>query len=269
MSKFTYNATVKARVDVTDTLSIFQIENDEPFPEFKPGQFTMIGLTPDAERASGSEPEEIKRKPTDEIIRRAYSMSSSPEEKSHYEVYVSFVKSGELSSRLFNLKPGDRLWNSGRASGLFTTQNIPENKGIVMFSTGTGIAPFVSIARHAKAHQQNRHLVVANGIDVSAQLGFKEELEGYCSDHFHYLPIVTFPDRDPDWKGLTGWVQDDIRNGTYDSQIGKKLMPEHFHVMLCGNPAMISAAIEALEDRGFKHGKVKDPEATIYTEEYW
>ncbi len=100
-----------------------------PINDFKPGQFTMVGLTPDSVRCPHAETEEVKRKPTDPIIRRAYSICSDPQNSDTYEIYLSLVKKGELTSRMFILKEGDRVWNSGKPTGFFTTERIPETKG--------------------------------------------------------------------------------------------------------------------------------------------
>ena len=268
---FQYNATLTRRIDVTDTLSIMQIKSDQPLGSFKAGQFTMIGLKPEAPRCPNVGPEEVKRKPTDKIIRRAYSMCSDPAQTQYYEFYLSLVKTGELTSRLYMMKEGDRLWSSGKPSGVFTLGSVPPEKGLFMISTGTGIAPFMSMTRQARREKSQRKIIMLNAIDVSKQLGFRAELEAYAKENsnFHYLPVVTFPNLEPTWKGLTGWVQDDIRNGKYEKKVGWKITPDTFQVLLCGNPAMIKSAIEALTEKGFKHGKSKDPSASIYTEEYW
>jgi ferredoxin/flavodoxin---NADP+ reductase len=268
---FDYNATLVKRTDVTDTLSVFLIKSDQLLSEFKPGQFTMVGLKPEAIRCELSEPEAVKRKDTDVIIRRAYSICSDPSQVDTYEIYLSLVKAGELTSRLFHLKEGDRLWNSGKPAGLFTLDYVKPEKGLLMFSTGTGIAPFISMVRKALRENSDRKMMLLNAIDVSNQLGYRQELEGFTQkfSNFKYLPVVTFPDRDLDWKGLTGWVQDDIRNRTYENETGWQLTPKDFQVLLCGNPAMIKAGIEALTEKGFVQGKSKDPTASIFIEEYW
>jgi ferredoxin--NADP+ reductase len=271
MAAFETNTTVLRKTEVTDTLCLMRLRADSGALVFKPGQFTMVGLPPEAPRCKTSETEEVKRKPSDVLIRRAYSMSSDPEDRDSFEIYVSLVKKGELSPRLFHLKDGDRLWSSGKAAGFFTTERIPETKGLVMFSTGTGVAPFISIIRSSARQGSPRPLILVHAVDVSAQLAFDVELKSLRQKlpGLHYFPVVTFPDREPSWKGLTGWIQDDLRKGEYERRSGMKIVPAAMHAMLCGNPAMIKAGIEALEERGFKYGKAKDPDATLSTEEYW
>lgn len=268
---FEYNATLIRRTNITDTLCIMQIKSDVPIDPFKAGQFTMIGLKPQEPRCPDAGPEDVKRKPTDAIIRRAYSIASDPAQTQYYELYLSLVKTGELTSRLYCLKEGSRIWNSGKPAGLFTLDSLATEKGLFMISTGTGIAPFMSMFRQAKREKSKRKIIILNAIDVSNQLGYRSELEAAAKENpnFRYLPVVTFPNREPTWKGLTGWVQDDIRKGMYEKTVGWEITPDTFQVLLCGNPAMIKSAIEAFTEKGFRHGKSKDSTASIYTEEFW
>lgn len=268
---FDYNATLSQSVDVADTLRIIKVKMDTPHPPFKPGQFVMVGLTPETPRYEKAEPEVVKRKPTDKIIRRAYSICSNPNDTHSYELYLSLVKSGELTPRLWRLKEGDRLWCSGKPAGVFSIQSVPIERGLLFFCTGTGIAPFMSMIRTARREKSTRKITLVHAVDVSAHLAYRKELEAYATENpnFHYLPVITFPDRDPKWTGLTGWIQDDIRNGTYEKKIRAPILPDGMHVLLCGNPAMIKSAIEALREKGYVQGKSNDPTASIYIEEYW
>jgi len=111
--------------------------------------------------------------------------------------------------------------------------------------------------------------------DLDVQLeqlhGYRAELEGLARTHerMRYIPSITRPDDEGTWKGVTGYLQDQIRNGRLEEISGVPLDPETSHVFLCGNPAMIEAAVETLEERGFTEWSRKNPEGRIHLERYW
>ena len=65
------------------------------------------------------------------------------------EFYVALVPGGALTSRLFNLKIGDRIWLSRKATGAFTFDDsrVPKGANLVLFTTSSGLAPFVSMLK--------------------------------------------------------------------------------------------------------------------------
>src|ERR1041384_925061 len=111
MAEVGYNATVIARQDITPELAILRIRPDEPNFAFAPGQFAMIGLAHFSPRIDPDE-SDASHGPPEKLIRRAYSIASSSREKRYVELYLNLVHCGALTSRLWMLKPGDRLWLS-------------------------------------------------------------------------------------------------------------------------------------------------------------
>ena len=128
------NATLIARKDLTGDSAIFRIEADAPLFEFLAGQYTTIGLPPDAPRIAGADPDENgnanDRRRT--LIVRAYSIASSSKARDYVELYVTLVKSGALTPRLWLLQPGDRLWLGPKAKGLFTLEGVPADSHVVL-----------------------------------------------------------------------------------------------------------------------------------------
>lgn len=50
------------------------------------------------------------------------------------EFYVALVPSGALTPRPFELQPGDGVWLSPKAKGLFTLNEVPSDKHLVLVS---------------------------------------------------------------------------------------------------------------------------------------
>src|SRR5687768_11337069 len=142
------NATVVEREDLTHELAIFRLRyNDGDVPDFEPGQFTTLGLPPDETEEPAPAPgaDDTRRKHRVKLIRRAYSIASSPLTKDHLEFYVVAVQDGKSTPQLWAHKPGDKLFMDRRSSGHCTLSGVPDGRDLVMISTGTGLAPFVSM----------------------------------------------------------------------------------------------------------------------------
>ena len=141
------NAILNQNIEVCPGLAIFRVVPDGwELPDFRPGQFTVLGLSGGALRCDTSEPEET---PVDsnKLIKRAFSIASSPLTKEFIDFYVVLVPEGGLTPRLFALSNGDRLWLSPKVTGAFTLDNTPPDKHVVLISTGTGLAPYMSMLR--------------------------------------------------------------------------------------------------------------------------
>lgn len=110
-------------------------------PDFAPGQFAVLGLPGSAPRYDLAEPEDPPPDPQ-KLIRRAYSIASSSLTREYMEFYVALVTSGTLTPRLFALNIGDCLWLSQKVTGMFTFDQVPEDRNVVMIATGTGLAPY-------------------------------------------------------------------------------------------------------------------------------
>jgi len=92
------NATVTERRDVSHGLCIIRVKPDFELPEFRAGQYGVLGLPGSSPRASYSEPEATPADPQ-KIIKRAYSVASSSLDGTELEFYVALVPSGWTTSR--------------------------------------------------------------------------------------------------------------------------------------------------------------------------
>jgi ferredoxin--NADP+ reductase len=120
------------------------------------------------------------------------------------------VRSGELTPRLFALEVKDRLYMGPKAAGIFTLDRVPEGLDAVLVSTGTGIAPYMSMLRTALVCGGPRRFAVLHGARFSWDLGYRAELTALsrrCAN-LVYLPSITRPHEDATWTGLSGYLQD-------------------------------------------------------------
>ncbi len=265
------NAIVTQRIEVAPGLIIMRLNPDGwELPEFKPGQFAVLGLPGSASRFELSDPESDPPDP-DKLIRRAYSIASSSVACEYVEFYIALVHSGALTPRLFALKPGDRLWLGPKVSGMFTLDRVPEDQHIALVATGTGLAPYMSMLRTQLLCGIERRYAVLLGARHSWDLGYRSELlvmEQLCSN-FNYLPVISRPDDEPaPWPRHTGYVQDLWRGGALAEAWGFGPTPADTHVLLCGSPAMIEGMTTMLAEQGYREHSRKAP-GQIHVEKYW
>ena len=266
------NAVVTQRVEVTPGLIILRVVPDGwAVPDFKAGQFAVLGLPGTAKRYNFSLPEPADPPDPHKLIKRAYSIASSSVAKVYLEFYISLVPSGSLTARLFALEVGDRLWLSPKITGLFTLDQVAPDRHIVLLATGTGVAPYMSMLRtHLVAGGPRRYAVI-HGARNSADLGYRSELMTMARlcPNFTYIPSISRPKEEKvPWAGPTGHVQDVWASHPLTSEWGFAPTPANTDIFLCGNPAMIDDMLVILERQGFKEHKPRAP-GNVHLERYW
>jgi ferredoxin/flavodoxin---NADP+ reductase len=265
------NAVVIQKETLTPRLMILRVafaDGEEP-PDFEAGQYTVLGLPPSAPRCALSTAERYPPDP-DKMIRRAYSIASSSLQHEFLDFYINLVSDGALTSRLFALNTGDRLWLSSRVVGMFTLADVPREKNIVMVATGTGLAPYMSmLSTHLECGGENR-VAVLHGAYHSWDLGYRSELLAiqHICPNFTYTATIDHPEDEPvPWHGCTGWVQDLWRQGVVAENWGFPPTPENTDVFLCGNPNMIEEMVALLGEEGFKEHRSNES-GEIHVERY-
>ena len=260
------NAHLIERHDLNEALILFRVVyDDREVPPYVPGQFVNLGLPPrHLEQQTGHSG----------LVKRPYSVSSVPSEDS-IEFFVRLVEDGALTPEIWKCREGDPIWMDERFLGKFTLEQLPDEPGpaerdVVMVSTGTGLAPFMSMLRAHREDPPWRRLVMINGVRIESDLGYRQELEALARDEewFVYVPTLTRDPEDSPWEGIRGRVNTVMEPDVYESLVGAPLTPETCQVMLCGNPAMIDQVQGMLEERGFTRHTRKNP-GQIHLERYW
>jgi ferredoxin--NADP+ reductase len=271
LAKNELNAVVQQRIEVTPGLMVIRVVPDGwQLPEFAPGQFAVLGLPPEAPRCEGAEEEDEKPK-AGRLMRRAYSIASSSVAREYLEFYITLVRSGGLTPRLFALETGERIWLGPKITGKFTLDQAPPDSSLALVATGTGLAPYMSMLRTILRDAGERRIAVLLGARHSWELGYQSELVAMARLHsaFSYLPIISRPAEEPvPWGGLAGYVQDLWLRNEIERVWGEPPTPENTRVFLCGNPAMIDDMVALLAEEGFREHSRKAP-GEIFVERYW
>ena len=241
------------------------------YPTTFPASRCLWGLYGSASRCALAEPEPASPEP-DKLIRRVYSIASSPVNREFLEFYIALVP-GALSPRLFDLEIGDRIYLSDRVVGRFTydDERIPKGSNLVLVATSSGLAPFVSmLSTHLRLHPQRR-IAVLYGVRHSWDLGYRSILMAmqHLRENVTYIPVISRPQEEPvPWKGATGHVQDVWKSGLIDKAWGFKPSPADTHVFMCGSPHMSESMLELLGQEGFAEDTKSEP-GQIHVEKYW
>lgn len=267
------NAVIAQREELTPRQIVLRVVADGwDLPHFGAGQYTLLGLPPDAPRCLLSTPEHEPPAPGKMIV-RPYSMASSSLTQEYMDFYVALVSNGELTPRLFALGIGDPLWLSDHIAGMFTLGEVSPKRNIVMVATGTGLAPYMSmLSTHLECGGPQK-VAILHGAFHSWDLGYRDELltlQHLCSN-FEYLPTIDRPEEEPtEWHGHTGRVQDLWREGRVNDAFGFKPTPANSDIFLCGNPKMIEemeSILVAEGFRGYHHGQ-RGQTGQIHIERY-
>lgn len=255
------NSTLVQRIEVTPDLLVLRVKPDAGVPEFKSGQYVALGLPGDAPRYNGAAPEP-EQPPADKLIKRAYSIGSSPSQREYLEFYIAVVPDGSLTSRLAALKEGDRLFAQPKVTGTFTLEGLPAERNLLLVATGTGLAPFMSMVRTEEVWTTSRTITVVHGVRYPSDFAYSDELMSYqqSGKGLLYLPIASRAG--DEYAGRKGRIQ-----RLFEDQVVVP-NPATDSVFLCGNPAMIEDLERHLTERGFILHSKKSP-GNLHVEKYW
>jgi ferredoxin--NADP+ reductase len=272
MKRPALNATIVERRDLHEYLCVVRVRPDGGnLPEFEPGQFVSLGLLCD-ERPEGAPRNGGRPLPRARVrtVRRPYSIASPNRDVNYLEFLIVLVERGRLTTRLWRVEQGGRLWADDRIYGDFTLADVPPDKDLVLVATGTGIAPYMSMLRSYHGRGRWRRLVLINGVRAVHDLAYRGELEAAARDDpsITYIPLVSRARERAGWTGLRGRIQRALEDDVYEHHVGASLDPRNCHVFLCGNPQMIKDARKLLMPRGFRPHTKQEP-GNLHYERYW
>jgi ferredoxin--NADP+ reductase len=230
----------------TDRLFSFTTTRDMGL-RFSNGHFTMIGLM-------------VNNKP----LLRAYSIVS-PNYEEHLEFLSIKVPDGPLTSRLQHIQVGDSIIVGRKPTGTLLVDYLLPGKNLYMLSTGTGMAPFLSVLRDPETYERFEKVILVHGVRQVNELAYHDYLTQDLPQHellgemvtsqFLYYPTVT---REP--YRNTGRITDLMENGKLFTDLGlPALDPKQDRVMICGSPQMLKDLKSLLEHRGFQEGNTTRP----------
>ena len=231
----------------TPSLFSFRTTRD-PALRFASGQFVMVGLMKD------------DGKP----LVRAYSIAS-PAWHEELEFYSIKVPDGPLTSRLQNIKVGDQVLIGRKPTGTLVLDGLKPGKRLYMIGTGTGLAPWLSLARDPEVYERCDEVIGTHTVREVADLNYRELLEDELpNDEYlgeligpklRYYPTVTREE-----FRTKGRITDLIASGKLFEDLGvPPLDPAVDRLMLCGGPSVLADLKQMLIERGYQEGSLANP----------
>jgi len=222
-----------------DTLFSFKTTRQDGL-RFENGQFVMIGL-------------EVDGRP----LARAYSVAS-PNYDEHLEFLSIKVQDGPLTSRLQHIKVGDEILVSRKPTGTLVIHDLKPAKNLYLFSTGTGLAPYMSLIQDIEVYDRFEKVILVHGVRKVDDLAYKDFIENELPKNEFFgdevkNKLIYYPTVTREAFKNEGRLTDLIKSGKLFKDIGlEKMNPADDRAMICGSPEMLKDTQDLLDSMNFK-----------------
>ncbi len=211
---------------------------------FKNGEFAMIGL-------------EVENRP----LLRAYSIAS-PNHEDHLEFLSIKVPNGPLTSKLQHIKLKDQILINSKSTGTLVCDYLLPGRNLFLLSTGTGLAPFMSIIRDPETYEKFNKVILTHTVREVKELAYKDFLENLNSDelyseitkgNFLYFNSVTREDFERTGR-ITTWIDENKLTNYLNIE---NFDPKLDRVMICGSEDMTFDLKTLFEKKGSSEGSTQ------------
>lgn len=220
-----------------DSLFSFTTTRDDSF-RFENGQFVMIGLNQN-------------EKP----LLRAYSIAS-PNYAEHLEFFSIKVPNGPLTSLLQHIKEGDSILVGRKPTGTLLLADLKPGKNLFLLSTGTGLAPFISLIQDPETYEKFEKIILVHGVRKVDDLAYRDFITRELPNH-EFLgedvrnKLIYYPTVTREAFTNQGRLTDLLQSGKLLADIGlPPLDPATDRAMLCGSPGMLDDTCAILDMAG-------------------
>ena len=229
---------------------LYSLQVDAELAPFRAGQFTKLALAVDGE-----------------MVGRPYSFVNAPAARPH-EFYYVVLPEHPLTPRLCRLEAGDAIYLAPQPAGFLTLAEVPPGEHLWLLATGTALGPFLSVLGSEAPWRRFRRVVLVHAVRRTEELAYQDRIASLLAQHaaqFVFVPVVS---REHTAFALRGRIPQAIEDGRLEAKAGLKLDAQISRVMICGNPEMVADTVHALERRGLKKHRRRDP-GQISVENYW
>lgn len=231
-----FKAVVDAVEDLTYDIKLFRFKLTDPETiEYKAGQYIQFQAPEYGDVA--------------ESVYRAYSMSSLPAQKDIVELMVRLVPEGICTTYMFEyLKNGDEVTFTGPFGDFYLRDT---DARMICIAGGSGMAPIRSILFSMSDEEiVRRKPIFFFGARSKADLFLLDEWAAFEEKHpdFKFVPALSQPEPEDDWKGETGRITDVVER-YIESGDGSE-------GYLCGSPGMLNACLTVLGEKGIPEERI-------------
>jgi ferredoxin--NADP+ reductase len=229
---------------------LYSLQVEAQLVPFQAGQFAKLALAADGE-----------------MVARPYSFVNAPHERP-YDFYYVVLPGNPLTPRLCKLEAGDTIYLAPHASGFLTLSEVPPGEHLWLLATGTALGPFLSILKTEVPWQRFERVVLVHAVRHAEELSYQDQIQSLLSRHagnFVFVPVLS---REKTDFALGGRIPKAIEDGRLEARAGIGLTAQSSRLMVCGNPEMVADTVHALQARGLKKHRRRDP-GQISVENYW
>ncbi|MBE6827195.1 MAG: iron-sulfur cluster-binding domain-containing protein [Ruminococcaceae bacterium] len=222
--------------DASPTSKIYRLASvDGHIPVFQAGQYINFRL-----------------KIGTSLLTRPYTISSAPfearGENGFVEVTIRRNRPYLVPDYFFdNVKEGDIL-DANMPFGFFYWEPLRDSSNIVALAGGSGITPFLSMAREiAYGKMKDCKITIIYGSVNSKDIVLKEELDAVekASENVRVIHVLS---DDPEWTGEKGFVT---------REIIEKYSGDDPTYMFCGPLPMYKLLVGIMNDMGVRHKRFR------------
>ena len=230
----------------TDRLFRFRVTRPQSL-RFRSGEFVMLGL-----------PDEAKP------VMRAYSIASPAWDES-LEFFSIKVPDGPLTERLQKIQVGDEILLRPKTTGTLVNDALLPGKRLFMLSTGTGIAPFVSLMRDPETYEKFESVILTHTCRTVGELKYGFDSVAAAKDdplvgEAASIRLKHFASTTRETSSYNGRITRLISSGDFFASLGIPAFDaQHDRVMMCGSIGMIKDVKDMLEPKGFTEGSNNNP----------
>ena len=190
-------------------------------------------------------------------LMRAYSIAS-PNYEEHLEFFSIKVQDGPLTSRLQHLQVGDELMVSRKPTGTLVLDDLLPGKHLYLLSTGTGLAPFMSVIQDPQTYERFDKVVLIHGVRYVNEVAYREFITEHLPLNEYFgealrQKLIYYPTVTREEYQNQGRLTDLMRSGKLFRDIGLPPMnAQDDRAMICGSPSMLDETSAVLDSFGLK-----------------
>ncbi len=225
-----------------ESLFSFKTTRDRSL-RFENGHFVMLGL-------------EVEGKP----LMRAYSIAS-PNYDEELEFFSIKVPDGPLTSKLQNIRIGDELLVSSKPTGTLVVDHLLTGRNLYLISTGTGLAPFMSIIQDPAVYERFDRVILTHGVRYVSELAYQGFIQQQLPENEFFgaevrEKLLYYPTVTREKFRNQGRLTDLMTSGELFTDLGLPAAdPEQDRFMICGSPSMLKDCCAILDGWGFEESK--------------
>ena len=220
-------------INETHDTKTFRFSLENARMDLLPGHFIMINKMLDGK-----------------LVRRAYSISSSPLEKRFIDLTIKRVENGVFSNYMFdNAQAGDIFGIDG-PYGKFVYKDSDDD--VLLLGAGCGAAPLRAILKYILEKKLDINVILLHSCRTPDDLLFRDELLKLEKENknFRYAATLTRVKGD-EWKGCIGWISREM----VEENVKNK---DNTLFFVSGHVKFGNAMMEVLDELGVDKGKVKE-----------